>query len=122
MKIPLPGLCIVSSLAVVPASAADGIGPVLADGQKIVVSGNEHKRSFPCNGRHLVVEGTDHVVTTTGVCASAEISGAGNTVTVEIAPKGKLVVAGTDNKIQWKSTGNPVQDFSGVDNWIQKIK
>jgi hypothetical protein len=103
-------------------AAAEGIGPVLVDAKQISVNGNGHKRSFPCNGRALIVEGTDHVVTTTGVCSSVEVTGANNSVTAEVAPKGKLIVAGTLHKVEWKSTGEPVQDMSGVDNQVKRVK
>lgn len=104
------------------ASAAEGIGPILTDAKQISVNGNGHKRSFPCNGRALTVEGTDHVITTTGVCSSVEVTGANNAVTAEVAPKGKLIVAGTLHKVDWKSTGEPEQDLSGVDNQIRRLK
>ena len=118
MNCGLAGVVAVSGLA----HAAEGVGPVVADAKQILVSGNGHKRDFPCNGRHLVVEGSDHVVTTTGTCASAEIGGANNTVNVEVAPKGKLVVGGTQQKVQWRSSGEPEQDLSGIDNKVQRVK
>jgi hypothetical protein len=114
----LAGLFAVSGLA----NSAEGVGPVVADAKQILVSGNGHKRDFPCNGRHLVVEGSDHVVTTTGICASADIGGANNTVNVEIAPKGKLIVGGTQQKVQWRSAGEPDQDLSGIDNQVRRVK
>ena len=103
-------------------AAAEGIGPVLVDATTISVNGNGHKRSFPCNGRVLIVEGTDHIVTTTGVCSSVEVTGANNSVTAEVAPKGKLIVAGTLHKVEWKSTGEPEQDLSGADNQVKRVK
>lgn len=121
----LPGIAaipFITAFALPAAHAADAVGPVVVDAKQISVSGNGHKRSFPCNGRHLIVEGTDHVISTTGVCASADISGVKNRVSVEIAPKGKLVVTGTDQTVQWKSTGEPVQDVSGIDNKVQRQK
>lgn len=104
------------------AFAAGGVGPVLADATKISVNGNGHQRSFPCNGRALMVEGTDHIVTTTGVCSSVEVTGANNSVKAEVAPKGKLIVAGTLHKVEWKSTGEPEQDLSGIDNQVKRVK
>ena len=103
-------------------AAAEGIGPVLVDATTISVNGNGHKRSFPCNGRVLIVEVTDHIVTTTGVCSSVEVTGANNSVTAEVAPKGKLIVAGTLHKVEWKSTGEPEQDLSGADNQVKRVK
>ena len=102
-------------------AAEEGFGPILTDAKKIVVNGNGHKRSFPCNGRTLLVEGSDHVISTTGVCSSVEVSGANNSVTAEVAPKGKLIVAGTEHKVTWKSTGEPDQDLSGIHNQVKKV-
>ena len=99
-----------------------GLAPIGADNTQISVAGNGHKRTFPCNGRQLMVEGSDHVIETTGECAGVDVAGANNSVTAAIAPKGKLTVAGTLNKLQWKSTGTPEQDISGIDNKIQPIK
>lgn len=110
-------LTLVSSIVV-----AEGFGPILTDSKRILVNGNAHKKDFPCNGRTLVVEGSDHVITTTGVCAGVAVTGASNTVTAEVAPKGQLLVAGTLHKVKWKSTGEPEQDLSGIDNKVERVK
>lgn len=105
-----------------PIVSAEGFGPILTDSKRILVNGNAHKKDFPCNGRTLVVEGSDHVITTTGVCAGLAVTGANNAVTAEVAPKGKLLVAGTLHKVKWKSTGEPEQDLSGIDNKVERMK
>lgn len=105
-----------------PVVSAEGFGPIVTDSKQIAVAGNAHHRSFPCNGRSLSVEGSDHVITTTGVCASVAVAGANNTVTAEVAPKGKLLVAGTLHKVKWKSTGEPDQALAGVDNKVERLK
>lgn len=119
--IPLVSAAVALSLAS-PIVAAEGFGPILTDSKRIVVNGNAHKRDFPCNGRTLIVEGSDHVITTTGICAGVAVTGANNTVTAEVAPKGQLLVAGTLHKVKWKSTGEPEQDMSGIDNKVERMK
>ena len=66
--------------------------------------------------------GSDHVISTSGVCASVEVTGGNNTVSAEIAPKGKLEVGGADHKITWKSSGEPTQDISGGQHNINRQK
>ena len=99
----------------------EAIGPILLDAQTIVVNGFGHHRTFPCNGRKLLVEGTEHVITTTGVCSRAEISGANNKVEVAIEPTGTLIVAGAEHDVRWKSSGEPNQNLSGIDNKVTRV-
>ena len=99
----------------------EAIGPILLDAQSVVINGFGHHKTFPCNGRKLLVEGTGHVITMTGVCSKAEISGAGNKVEVAIEPTGTLIVAGTEHDVRWKSSGEPTQDLSGIDNKVTRV-
>ena len=62
-----------------------------------------------------------YVITLTGTCASLDVSGAANTVTVTLAPGAPLTVAGSGQKVHWRSSGEPRQDFSGVDNDIRRL-
>lgn len=107
---------------VMPAMASEGIGAIVVDSTKILVNGEGHKRTFPCNGRNLIVEGRKHTVTTTGLCGSVDVNGEGHVVTAEVMPKGKLTVGGTLHKVRWKSTGEPEQDLSGIDNKVERLK
>lgn len=112
-----------AALTIASASAAaEGIGPILVDHESISVSGNGHKHTFACNGRKLIVEGSDHVIVATGVCSQVEVWGGKNTVTAEVSPKGRLMVAGADHVVNWKSSGEPEQDISGADNKVKKIR
>lgn len=115
----------IAPLALVLASSAtayEGVGAVVTDAKRILVNGEGHKRSFPCNGRDLIVEGRSHTVTTTGVCRSVDVNGEKHTVTVEVSPNGKLIVGGTLHRVTWKSSGEPEQDLSGIDNKVQRVK
>lgn len=98
------------------------VGHVEVTAEAISIDGNGHQRSFPCNGRKLVVAGSDHVITVTGVCSRVEISGANNKIDAALAPKGTLDVAGSGHTVRWKSTGEPSQDISGVDHKISRVK
>ncbi|WP_158206861.1 DUF3060 domain-containing protein [Pseudoduganella flava] len=101
---------------------AEGVGPISVDAKTISVGGNGYHRSFPCNGRKLIVEGSDHVITTSGVCSDVEITGAKNQVDVAIAPQGTLDVAGTLHVVRWKSSGEPKQEISGIDNKVTRVR
>lgn len=105
------------------AHAQDGaVGEVEITDTLISISGSGHQRTVPCDGRKLEVVGTDHVVTATGVCGTVEILGVGNTVTVEVKPKGKLEITGTDHTVRWKSEGKIAQSVTGTGHKITRVK
>jgi hypothetical protein len=99
-----------------------GVGAIELSDKVISVSGSGHHRSFPCNGRKLEVTGSDHVISTTGVCSHVDVSGADNTVDTAITAKGKLEVAGSNHQVRWKSAGEIRQDISGADHKITRVK
>lgn len=111
-----------SSLLLLAAAPPQAVGPVETDAKTISIAGTEHNETLPCNGRAVSIEGVDHVITLTGVCKSVEITGSGNTVTVAIAPGGVLSVAGTDQKVRWRSTGEVRRQVTGVDNQVVREK
>lgn len=112
-------LVFVSALSVAQPA---GVGPILVNAHEISVSGSGHHKSFPCNGRKVFIEGSDHVVTFTGTCSQVVISGANNKVNVTVASNGSLTVEGSDHNVRWKSTGEPNQDVSGIDNKVNRVK
>lgn len=99
----------------------DSVGAVASGKDKVQVSGNGHRRSFPCDGRRAVIEGTDNVITFSGVCSALEVSGSGNSVTIQLAPKAPLTVEGVNNSVRWKSTAEPKKNISGVNNRVVKV-
>ena len=99
-----------------------GVGAIEVGDKVISVSGQGHRRSFPCNGRKLEVMGSGHVISTTGECTYVEVTGADNTVDVAIAPKGTLEVAGSNHTVRWKAASEPKQDISGADHKITRVK
>jgi hypothetical protein len=100
----------------------DGVGAVEVSDKVISVSGIGFHRTFPCNGRKLEVSGSAHVITTTGECASVEVSGSDNTVDASLIPNGTLEVAGSQHTVHWKSSGKIKQDVSGTDHKISRTK
>lgn len=104
------------------AFSAEAVGPIETDSKVISVAGNGHQRTFPCNGRKVIIHGSEHVITLTGVCSGLELTGVDNTVTIALTPNAVLEVAGTGQKVQWASSGEPRQSISGVDNKISRIK
>lgn len=95
-----------------------GFGTIEINNKTIEISGNSYHRSYPCDGRAVVIQGTDHAITLTGTCASLELSGANNSVILELAKGGQLEVAGTGQTVRWRSRGEIRQDISGPDNKI----
>lgn len=102
------------------AMAEDAVGEINLDKEQIVISGNGYVRTFPCDGRRVIIEGTQHNITLTGTCASLEMNGAESKVTLALAPKAVMVVAGIQQTVNWRSTGEPQQRISGVGHKIQR--
>lgn len=113
------GLALCASAAAI--AQDKGIGAIAVQKDMIEVTGNGHHRTFPCNGRKVLIGGSEHVLTFTGVCSSVELSGVNNKLTVQVAPTGSLTVAGADHQVHWQSTGEPSQEFSGANNKIVKV-
>lgn len=120
-------VCSLILLAAAAASAAaasggDPVGPIETDSKIISVAGIGHQRTFPCNGRKVIVDGADHVITLTGVCSALELTGGDNTISITLAPNGLLDVSGTNQKVTWASSGEPRQSIHGIDNKINRVK
>lgn len=117
------GFAVIAAVAASGAAVADddSVGSVSAGKDKIEVSGNGHQRTFPCDGRRVIIEGTDNVITLTGVCAALELSGTGNSVTIQLLPKAPLSVEGVDNSVRWQSSAEPRKSISGVNNRIVRM-
>jgi hypothetical protein len=117
------GFAVIAAFGACSAAVADddSVGAISSGKDKIEISGNGHQRSFPCDGRRAVIEGTDNVITFTGVCSGLEISGTGNAVTIQLLPKAPLSVEGVDNSVRWQSTAEPRKNISGVNNRVVKI-
>ena len=98
------------------------VGEVEVTDTLISISGSGYQRTFACDGRKLEVVDTGHVVTTTGVCGEVEILGVGNVVNVEVKPKGRLSITGTDHTVRWKSDGKVAQSVTGTGHRITRVK
>lgn len=102
------------------AQADDGVGELTVDKTQIAVSGNGYVRSFPCDGRRVIIHGSQHNITLSGTCASLELNGAENRVSLGLAPKGTLVVGGINQSVTWHSSGEPAQRITGVGHKIER--
>lgn len=70
----------------------------------------------------MTVAGADHVITLTGTCASLDVSGNNNTVSATLAPGAPLVVAGSEHRVRWRSTGEPRTDISGDAQDVARVR
>lgn len=86
----------------------------------IEISGVGHQRSVPCEGRDVVVDGVDHVLTFTGNCASLTLAGSGNKVVIDLKPGASIDVSGTNQSVRWRSAKPPKVSVAGVDNTVSK--
>ncbi len=112
----------VSLCATAAQAQPEAVGEVELTDTLISISGSGHQRKIACDGRKLEVVGSDHVVTATGVCGTVEVFGVNNQVSVEVKPKGKLEIAGTDHTVRWKSEGKISQSVSGTGHKVTRVK
>ena len=108
-------------IAAVVAAVAQ-VGSVDMTSDRIEVSGDGHRRTIPCEGRHVEVAGVNHVLVFTGTCASLELTGSGNRVTIGLAPGAVLDVAGTDHVVHWHSSGQPQLALAGANNRVDRME
>ena len=111
----------ISPLAVLAVIALPQVGSVELSSSLIDVSGIGHNRTIPCQGRAVEVAGSNHVLTFTGTCASLDLSGTNNQVTINLAPNASLVVAGSNQTVRWRSTTQPKLDQSGAGNRVIRL-
>lgn len=107
-------------ISFVPLALAAGLAAAGPARQPIEISGVEHQRSIDCEGRDVVVDGVDHVLTFTGGCASLTLSGSGSKITIDLKPGATVEVNGTDQTVLWRSPRPPRVSISGVDNHVGK--
>lgn len=105
-----------TSLSILAAIALPQVGSIELSSSLIDVSGVGHNRTIACEGRPVEVAGSGHVLVFTGTCASLDLSGSNNQVTITLAPNAPLVVAGSGQTVRWRSTAAPRQSVSGVNN------
>lgn len=92
----------------------------LAAEPPIQVTGIEQHNTIACEGRAVVVSGTDHELTFTGDCAGLTLTGTGSTVTIDLRPGAAISVTGTDQTVKWRSARPPKVSITGVDNHVSK--
>lgn len=113
--------CVALAVSAGAMAQEDAVGEVEVTDKLISISGSGHQRTFACDGRKLEVVGTGHTINATGVCSSVEILGVGNVVNVEVVPKGRLSITGTDHTVRWKSQGKIAQSVTGTGHRITRV-
>ncbi|HWK40602.1 MAG TPA: DUF3060 domain-containing protein [Croceibacterium sp.] len=77
-----------------------------------------------CDGGEATIEGASNTLAVTGGCTRVVITGAGNTITVALAPKGAIEVTGASNTIRWTTPDGSAARVSvtGAGNRIEKAR
>ncbi|WP_184714699.1 DUF3060 domain-containing protein [Caulobacter sp.] len=86
----------------------------------IHIAGVGQGNTVACEGRGVIVDGTEHNLTFTGNCASLKLNGTDNKVMIDLAPGAPVVVTGTDQTVRWRSSKAPQVRMNGVDNSVSK--
>jgi outer membrane protein OmpA-like peptidoglycan-associated protein len=76
------------------AAAAQGLGP-------LIVEGNAQRRALDCTGRDVVVRGERNALTFTGGCRSLEVQGNTSTIRAELAPGARVSLRGETLELSW---------------------
>lgn len=88
----------------------------------IQINGVDQRQTIPCNGRRVAISGSGNVVQLTGTCASLDLNGVDNQVTLTVAADGHISVAGTGQVVRWSSPGRPRVGVQGVDNQVSRVQ
>lgn len=86
----------------------------------IQISGVGQGDTIACDGRAVVVNGTEHNLTFTGGCASLTLNGTDNKVMIDLAPGAPVVVTGADQTVRWRASRAPQVRMNGIDNSVSK--
>ena len=111
---------IVASLVSLVLATSGQVGAVEQNAQRIEVTGVGHERTIDCEGRDVVIAGTGHTLTFTGTCASLDLTGSGNQVTINLAPEARVSVAGSNQTVRWSSTGRVRPNVVGFNNRVTR--
>lgn len=71
-----------------------------ATGEDIVISGHDLRKTANCNGKNVVVDANDSVITLRGQCNEVEVNGGSNTITIDVVAS--IVLNSADNVVRWK--------------------
>ena len=77
-----------------------------------------------CDGKRATVEGASNTVVITGACASLQVVGAGNRITVDLAAGATIRIEGADNEIRWRAPGDakPRVTIAGAGNRLSRLR
>jgi len=97
-----------------------GLAGAGSDKAPIHIVGIGQGDTIACEGRAVVVEGTDHDLTFTGDCAGLTLTGTGSKVAIDLRPGAAVAVTGTDQTVKWRSAKAPTVRVTGIDNHVSK--
>ncbi len=97
-----------------------GLAGAASDTAPIHIVGIGQENAVACEGRNVIVEGTDHDLTFTGDCASLKLTGTGSKIAIDLRPGASVSVTGTDQTVRWRSARAPKVSITGVDNSVSK--
>ena len=104
------------------ASPVGQAGTANRTSEVIEINGVDQRQTIACNGRRVAISGSGNVVQLTGTCASLDVNGVDNQITITVAPEGHISVAGTGQVVRWSSTGRPRVSVQGVDNQVSRAQ
>lgn len=81
-------------------------------------------QEMDCNGGIATITGASNTMTVTGACKGLVIEGAGNRVTVDLAPKATIRIAGASNQVVWRTPdrSRPRVSVAGAGNRVSMAR
>ncbi len=75
-----------------------------------------------CDGGTVMVEGASNTLTIHGPCTGLTLTGAGNKIRIDLAPKSVIRIEGADNEIHWSAPGTarPQVRVTGAGNRVTR--
>src|SRR5262249_5213087 len=77
---------------------------MIGNGDDIVISGHDLRRTLDCNGKNVLVEANDSTIVLRGNCNELEVDGCCNTITVDVVDH--IILNSADNTVRWKKAAN----------------
>ena len=87
-------------------------------------SGAGATTELDCDGGTATITGASNTVKVTGQCSQLVIEGAGNTVSVALAPKGMVTIIGASNVVTWTTPDDskPRTNIQGAGNRLSQAR
>jgi hypothetical protein len=111
-----------AAVTIVVSSLAWLAGTGMAAAQ-IAISGGNQRRTFECGGKNVIVSGSMNELTLRGECPRIDITGGGNTISVDQV--GRIDITGAGNRVTWARAldgTRPRVSTTGVGNVITRLR